>query len=195
MRNPSCERWTIFEGLNDWEIIDIKHNSVCSNELIELETDVILEDNAHIHSQRLKKGSFGVISMEGDKKWSVFQYASDPFPFSEKNTDDGFEVHDHFDDDELVVNTVMWIAFKGAKNWYSIPEEKSKRHSTISLRKVIASDIEMKPISVGNQLPSKYPQGVPPFKKQRRYKDEQMRMLETSRKMSSAVYDEIQMEV
>ena len=43
-----------------------------------------------------------MIAMEGVNNWSVFQCASCPFPYSEKNVDDEFEVRDEVE---------VWVGF------------------------------------------------------------------------------------
>ena len=80
------------------------------------------------------------------------------------------------------------------KKWYSIPIEKNEIYSKLSLRKIVTSDIEMKPILKNNLFPKPYPRKVP-FSKEITDQKRTEKMVESINNISDKIYNQITIEI
>ncbi len=75
MQNKRCILWSVFNGKNDWHIINIIPDPTCDPELLELSKEVVLESVAENCKFELCDGNHAVVNFDDEKKRREYQLA------------------------------------------------------------------------------------------------------------------------
>jgi hypothetical protein len=189
-QNKECELWPVFDGHNDWEIVEIRRGVDTPDEDMEDVYATVLESIADVMASEIEQQKIGAVSTLDDEyyllKWTTLPYRI--------NGDQSLTEYDppiHVKDGELVCEGEYLESLLRAKGWYYPTTIKT----VVRLQQVLAADVKMSPIkSPDNLLPrGGWPQREPPFdltgKKAERLA--QLQRAEKSTKIAVADHGEI----
>jgi hypothetical protein len=157
--NKECALWSIFEGLNNWVIVDCSKPTNARKEdpdheiLIKESHRVILEKEAARTSEKIIIGNIGAISTDDPAadgyylvEWSGHPYQTELVATSLQDTNP-----------PTIVPKGEWLCVAQylnkvprAKGWYT----QSTVCVTVRLQQVIASNLHLQPLSSTNKLPN-----------------------------------------
>jgi hypothetical protein len=157
--NKNCALWSIFEGLNNWNIVDCskpvpKKKSDAEHErLIQDSHRIILEQRAVRTREKIVSANIGAISTDDPLTDGYYMIQWDGAPY----------------ETEAAITTLQGtmppaVVFKGewlcdAFYWYKVPRAKrwytpSRARLTVRLRQVVAANVVMESPSQTNKLPN-----------------------------------------
>ena len=206
-QNKDCEKWDVFQGENDWEIVEIKYqrkgdgsNDQDIEDMQVLTSDIILDDLEVCMARDASAGFYGAhpIAMDTETDFEVFQFLTDPYQFKKEQCTMPSDEVKEVQEGELVAKAIVLgkLGISGeAKNWYMPQPE--RQEIIVRFRQVINCNLKLLPISEDNHLPRPYPQGVPPLVnsgRSRRSEDQLSRMGKGC-KMTQQVREEILAEI
>ena len=202
-QNKICLKWNVFQGENDWEIVEIKYqhkkdgsNEEEINEMQIQTSDMILDNMESQMAREAKVDLFGVHAIIQNNKsdFEVFKLLSESYEICLSEYNGNLENVTEVCDGNLVAKAKVFakLGLRGnPSKWYMPPEQTEE--IVVRFRQVINSNVPLLPISPNNYLPHQYPQGIPPFTNRARgnHTNDQLRRMGLARKMSEEVHDEI----
>jgi hypothetical protein len=182
--------WPVFEGHNDWEIVDICPGGNTGDEEMEDVYATVLESIADVMASEIEQGKIGAVSTV-DENYYLLQWTSLPYRIEGDQFLDEYDPPIHVRHGELVCEAEYLTELLRAKGWYYPTDIKT----VVRLQQVLASDIKMSPITApDNLLPQGgWPQREPPFDKhgKRPERIAQLQHAEKSTKILDTDHDEI----
>jgi hypothetical protein len=161
-QNKDCEMWDVFEGHNDWEIVEIRPGENTPNEDMEEVYATVLESIADVMASEIEENKIGAVSTVDEEyyliKWTHLPYRMDGDRFLTE-----YDPPIHVKDGELVCEGLYLEGLHRAKGWFYQTGIKT----VVRLQQVLAADIKMRPITTPENLLPRggYPQREPPFDK------------------------------
>jgi hypothetical protein len=147
--NESCENWPIFEGLNNWEVVNILPGGETNDEE-EMEGifTTILENIADVMARDIGEGGIGAIGTDDPCQYYLLQWTGLPFRLPEEVVENG----DRFKQNEHVCRARYLEKLPRTTKWYyRVP---ANEEFTVRLQTVLAADIQLVPASDTNKLPT-----------------------------------------
>jgi hypothetical protein len=161
-QNKECEMWSVFEGHNDWEIVEIRPGENTAEEEMEEVYATVLESIADVIASEIFENKIGAVStVDNDYylvKWTCLPYRMDGDQLLTE-----YDPPIHVKDGEQVCEGVYLEGLNRAKGWFY----QTTIRTVVRLQQVLAADINMCPIKMPNNLLPRggYPQREPPFDK------------------------------
>jgi hypothetical protein len=158
-QNEKCSLWTIFEGINDWVIVDCskptnkRRLDPVHDSLIRDSHRVILEKEAVRTSERIVRDNIGAITTDDPAAdgYYLVQWSGQPYQTEQAAT----TLPDT--NPSTIVPQGEWLCVAKylnkvprAKRWYT----RSTVCVTVRLQHTIATNLHLEPVSATNKLPN-----------------------------------------
>jgi hypothetical protein len=157
--NKNCHWWSMFEGLNDWHIVELHRvrqkiaavDEIAGNEYNEAQ-DVVLDAFAVRMAEDVVAGRNGAFMTEDPDTdgYYVVEWSSSPYTLQEDVELDEFDPPLRLSAGELVVDAHYYNKVPTTRKWYT----RSALATVVRMKQVVAADLEMHSISDTNKLPS-----------------------------------------
>ena len=157
--STGCIRWKIFEGLNDWKIIDLLPKKESDPEEVEEAHAQVLEGVKERMAELVKPNKCGAFSTEDEDAdgYYIVMWTSDPYTLQEDVELAEYTPAMKIKAGELVCDAEYYNPVRGARLWYT-RELSEGRKTLVRLAQVVAADLQLAPVSETNKLPSAMPQ-------------------------------------
>jgi hypothetical protein len=189
-QSKQCELWPVFEGHNDWEIVEIKPGENTGDDTMEDVYATVLESIADVMASEIEQGKIGAVSTV-DETYYLLQWTSLPYRIEGDQFLTEYDPPIHVKDGELVCEGKYLEELLRAKGWYY----PTAIRTVVRLQQVLAADIKLSRITApDNLLPrSGWPQREPPFEKlgKRPERVRQLQLAEQSTKICQNDHDEV----
>jgi hypothetical protein len=145
--NRGCDKWPIFEGLNNWEIIDILPGGD-SNDEMEGVFNTVLENIAEVMSAEICEGGIGAIGTDDVCKYYLLEWTDLPYCLPEDVVENG----DRLRKGEHVCRARYLLKLPRTTKWYYRVADGEE--FLVRLQTVLAADIGLVRRSESNKLPT-----------------------------------------
>jgi hypothetical protein len=189
-QNKQCKLWPVFEGHNDWEIVQIRPGDDSAEEELEEVYATVLESIADVIASEIEEEKIGAVSTVDDKyyllKWTSLPYRMEGDHFLTE-----YDPPIHVKDGELVCNGIYLEEVHRARGWFYQTEIKT----VVRLQQVLGADIQMNPIKAPDNLLPRggWPQREPPFEKQGKTPERLAQLEQAERSMKISASDHAEM--
>ena len=154
-RNVKCKYWSIFQGLNDWIIGKCQYESEKKkdDEMFEELAGTVLEKWAYKMAQEIEVDNIGAFTTEDEKTegYYMVQWCSEPYTAQYDMELMDYKPPTIVPAGELICDAYWLNPVHKCKYWYTASHIKT----VVIIKKVVASNVEMLPISDENPLPLK----------------------------------------
>jgi hypothetical protein len=116
-QNRQCKLWDIFEGLNDWHIIDLKENADSSSEEMTQSQRLVVESWTDNLGPKIHEGQIGAQSSV-DSYYLVL-FTGEPFQANETTVLEGYEPPIEVEAGEMLVEGLYWNDVPRALRWFT----------------------------------------------------------------------------
>jgi hypothetical protein len=189
-QNKECEMWAVFEGHNDWEIVEIRPGDNTANEDMEEVYATVLESIADVMASEIEENKIGAVSTV-DEKYYLIKWTNLPYRMEGDRFLTEYDPPIHVKDGEQVCEGLYLEGLHRAKGWFYQTNIKT----VVRLQQVLKADIKMRPIKTPDNLLPRggYPQREPPFDKLGKtpVRLAQLKQAEASLKICDTNHDEI----
>lgn len=146
--NESCENWPIFEGLNNWETVDILPGGDMNDDEMEILFSTVLENIADVMARDIGEGGIGAIGTDDLCQFYLLEWTGMPYRQPEEVVKNG----EHFKKNEHVCSARYLLKLPRTSKWYyRVP---TGEEFTVRLQTVLAADIRLEKASDSNKLPT-----------------------------------------
>jgi hypothetical protein len=156
--NKNCELWPIFEGLNDWHIVELSRgpakvtalDKLAQEELFEAQ-DTILNGITEEMAEGIEEGKIGAFSTEDEETsgYYIVEWTSEAYTLQEDTALTEFDPPLQLQAGELVVDATYLNPVPRAPLWYT----RSQLNTTVRVKQVLAVNLNMLDISDDNKVP------------------------------------------
>jgi hypothetical protein len=156
--DQKCELWPIFEGLNDWHIVELSRvpakiaalEKLAQEELFDAQ-DTILNGIAEEMAEGIEAGKIGAFSTEDEETsgYYLVEWKSEAYTLQEDKVLTEFDPPLELQAGELVVNATYLNLVPRAPLWYT----QSELSTTVRVKQVLAANLNMLGISDSNKVP------------------------------------------
>ncbi len=190
LQNRSCILWSVFNGKNDWHIINVIPDPTCDPELLELSKEVVLESVAENCKIELRRGNYAVVDFDDEKRRREYQLAlvtSDPYyPSDDPDPYQPWEKEKQPLDPNLMYISIKYMdPVPSLKQWYFVGQ-KTPREKVL-VQQILMPDIELQERVVGGS-----PDFPPRTRKTVKNNEQYTRSVFFPAEMEMAVLDEVQ---
>jgi hypothetical protein len=150
--------WPIFEGLNDWHLVELSRvpakiaalEKLAQEELFEAQ-DTILNGIAEEMAEGIEVGKIGAFSTEDDKTsgYYLVEWKSEAYTLQEDTILTEFDPPLELEAGELVADATYLNLVPRAPLWYT----PSESNTTVRVKQVLAANLNMLCISHSNKVP------------------------------------------
>jgi hypothetical protein len=154
---PDCDWAPIFQGLNDWLIVDLVPTAKSDEEEIELAYTTVLKGIATIMSESIKIGEYGAFNTDDEAAdgYYLVRWASDPYSLQEDVFLDDYDPPLQIVRGELVCDAFYCSKIPRARQWYTPPQD-AATSTPIRLQQVLVGNLNVLPVGGDNRLPNNY---------------------------------------
>ena len=152
-KNENCEYWAIFEGLNDWEIVDVlpggdgKGEGETNNEM-ENVFNTVLENISDVMAREIGEGGIGAIGTDDACQFYLLEWTGLPFRQPEEVVENEIRLKKN----EYVCRARFLEKLPRTTKWYyRVP---AGDEFTVRLQTVLAANIRLDPAGDSNKLPT-----------------------------------------
>ncbi len=147
--NESCENWPIFEGLNNWEVVNVLPGGETNDDEMEVVFSTVLENIAEVMAREIGEGGIGAIGTDDPQcQYYLLEWTGLPYRLAEDVLENG----DRFKKNEHVCRARYLLKLPRTTKWYHrVP---AGEEFTVRLQTVLAADIRLEEASDSNKLPT-----------------------------------------
>jgi hypothetical protein len=146
--NRGCEKWEIFKGLNNWEIINILPGGETNDEDMEGVFSTVLGNIAEVMAADISVRGIGAIGTDDSCKYYLLEWLGLPYRLTEEVVENG----DRLKIGEHVCRARYLEKLPRTTKWYyQVPDGEEL---LVRLQTVLATDISLLPASDSNKLPT-----------------------------------------
>jgi hypothetical protein len=147
-QNKDCTYWSIFQGENDWLIVDLTATAKTDMDDVEEACYEVIEGLCRQMKDMIRVGQIGAVATDdtSTQGYYLVEWTSDVFEYhsSEDRNEDGIQVEDGC----LVVLAKYLSLIQGAPFWYT-PSVPGSTSFLARVQTVISADLKLNPIQVG----------------------------------------------
>jgi hypothetical protein len=146
--NESCENWPIFEGLDNWEVVDILPGGDTNDDEMEVLFSTVLENIVDVMAGDIGEGRIGAIRTDDSCQFYLLEWTGMPFRQPEEVVENG----ERLKKNEHVCRARYLLKLPRTSKWYyQVP---TGEEFTVRLQMVLAADIRLKKASDLSKLPT-----------------------------------------
>jgi hypothetical protein len=146
-QNKECKMWAVFEGNNDWEIVEIRPGENTANKEMEEVYATVLESIADVMASEIIENKIGAVSTV-DNNYYLVKWTSLPYRMDGDRMLTEYDQPIHVKDGEQVCKGVYLEGLHRAKGWFY----QTTIRTVVRLQQVLAADIKMRPIKTPDNL-------------------------------------------
>ena len=151
--NKSCKFWDLFQGLNNWRILDLVDKVGADNADDEFKEQII-RNYISIMEEKIKDGDVGAVSTSDNNTdgYYLVKWCSDPYTLQEDIMNTTFTDYEVIEIGDMVCDGLYYnpLPYDDMKHWYEL----SSHEALIPLQQVLHTGIKMESLSDANK-PSK----------------------------------------
>ena len=148
--NKSCKFWDLFQGLNNWRILDLVDKVGASNADDEF-TEQIIRNYISIMEEKIKDGDVGAVSTSDNNMdgYYLVKWCSDPYTLQEDIMNTTFTDYEVIEKGYMVCDGLYYnpLPYDDMKHWYEL----SSHEVLIPLQQVLHTGIKMESLSDANK--------------------------------------------
>ena len=157
-RNKKCELWPIFEGENDWKIVELRAKSAAEakGDAARSSQYTVLQSMVARMTLLIKQGGRGAFGTEAEDTdgYYMVDFTSEPYTLQEDMETEDFGTLAAVE--TVVVDAEYLNPVQRARRWFTPPPRPRVAHLnvTIPVSLVLRAGLELLPISAQDKLPS-----------------------------------------
>lgn len=151
--NQTCKLYPIFEGLNDWVIVNLVKTNKTDDDQIEAAHDIILDTIAEETRDEISIGNIGAFNTDDPEAdgYYLVRWTSEPYELEQDEELTDYDPPMKLPAGELVCEGQYLNKVDRAKRWYT----QSDGSTIIRLQQVLHSNVTLEEESIGtNPLPN-----------------------------------------
>lgn len=151
-QNRMCRLFPIFDGLNDWVIVDLVKTKRTDNDQVEAAQDVVLDSIARDHQVNISADNIGAFHTDDPdtEGYYLVRWIGEPYNIEQDTELTDFDPPMILQSGELVCDAIYFNTVPRANHWYTPSTNRTK----VRLQQVLLADATLEVESQTNPLPN-----------------------------------------